>query len=74
MNTMFGAKENTKLIKVIYLVINKRFSYYMIIRMYSFNQLEVTLSTVYNWMKYLFLDVRVGVIQKDQDIAKKFYV
>lgn len=74
MNTMFGAKENTKLIKVIYLVINKRFSYYMIIRMYSFNQLGVTLSTVYYWMKYLFLDVRVGVIQQDQDIAKRFYV
>lgn len=65
LNITFGAKENSRRIKVRYFVIDAYSSYNMIIGQPVFNQLRAFLSTLYHCMKYSFPDGRVGVIQGD---------
>lgn len=70
----FGEKDKAKEIKVGYLVIDAPASYNMIIGRPPFNQMGSTLSTLYLCIKYRLFDRRVGVIQGDQEISRKYSV
>lgn len=74
LKTTFGAKENTKQIKVMYLIIHLSSSYNMIMWRPTFNQLGFVISTLYMCMKYMLPYELVRVIQGDQEIARKCYV
>lgn len=54
--TTFRIRENSRQIKVINLVIDAPLSYNMIIGWFGFNQLRVTISTLYLCMKCMLLD------------------
>lgn len=69
----FGEQDQAKEIKVKYLVIDAPSLYNVIIWRPTFNQMGATLSTLYLCIKYPLLDGRVGFIQGDQEIAKRFY-
>lgn len=74
LNTTFGAEDNSKLIKVRYLVIDAPSPCNMIIGQPTFNQLMASLYTLYLCIKYSHLDGWVRVIQGNQDIVGKCYV
>lgn len=74
LRTAFGMGEQSKEIKVRYIVIDTPYSYNMIIEHLTFNQLGVTLFTFYLWMKFPPSNGRVRVIQRGQEYSRKCYV
>lgn len=70
---VFKLKENAKMIKDMYLAIDAPSSYNMINRQPIFNLSGVSLSTLYLSMKYPLSKMRIGVIQGDQETARKCY-
>lgn len=63
LETTFGERDQTKEIKVRYLVIDSLYSYNMIIGRLTLNHLGAMLFTLYLCIKYPLSDGRVGVIQ-----------
>lgn len=56
LKSVFRDDESIRMIKVRYLVIDKPYLYYMIIRCPAFNQLGSVMSTLYLCMKYSLPD------------------
>jgi hypothetical protein len=72
--TTFGVKENTKTIKVRYLVVRTPYaSYNIIIGRPAFNALGTAMSTLYLAIKYPLDNGRVGTIRGDQILARQCY-
>ncbi|GAU43828.1 hypothetical protein TSUD_399210 [Trifolium subterraneum] len=72
--TTFGEDENTKTIKVRYLVVKTLFtSYNIIIGRPAFNALGAVMSTLYLSIKYPLNNGKVGVVKGNQVLARKCY-
>ncbi|MCI07891.1 hypothetical protein A2U01_0028960, partial [Trifolium medium] len=72
--TTFGEGENTKMIKVRYLVVKTPFtSYNIIIGRPTFNALGTVMSTLYLFIKYPLDNGKVGTVRGDQPLARRCY-
>lgn len=69
----FGNGDNTKNVKIMYLIVNDASPYNIIIGKPSFNALDATLSTLCLTLKYHLENGHVGVIKGDQGLARKYY-
>lgn len=73
LQTLFVLRENAKMIKVRYLIVDTPSSYNIIIGLHALNLLGASLSTLYLSMKYLLPNVCIGVMQEDQETSCKCY-
>ncbi|GAU31015.1 hypothetical protein TSUD_393000 [Trifolium subterraneum] len=72
--TTFGERDNTKTVKVRYLVVRTPFtSYNIIIGRPAFNALGAAMSTLYLSIKYLLDNGGVGILRGNQAVGRQCY-
>ena len=73
LRTTFGIEPNIKKINALYLVVDSRAPYHMILRRPSLNTLEAVVSTPHLALKFPISAIEIGVVQADQKESRQCY-